>query len=286
MTLLSELYYRIGENLRYLPGQLNRSHEEESETESEYSTAERSPAPNDLNARKEIVRDMLSVFDARALPREYGRDFFDAAPSVETSSGHLFVPENLAATIFNLAMHDEIFYRHLRRELNRDFCATKFFQKLARGARVAIERLDNILRTESTGIEQSRQAIGDCAGFLREIVHQIRQNLDSRAPLGSKMVPKVSELLVGILDTVCQDHNLYMELIGAPPRLGPSPAWMSDNFVIDVLFDRPPNEWEHLVENLHTILERLLQYEAPVNYVRKLEGRMREYDDDIHDDED
>ena len=98
---LSELYGLIGERLEYLPGQLNRTRGDEAESDSDHSGTEETYPSSNPDFCKETVLDMLSVFDRKALPSEYGVDF----------------PKNASAPAFGTSCSDHIWNRHSRRKI-------------------------------------------------------------------------------------------------------------------------------------------------------------------------
>lgn len=306
---LSELYERIGERLGSLPDLLNRTRGDEAESDSDQSGTEESPASSNSFTRKEIVRDMLSVFDRKALPLEYGGDFPEHADA-SASGTELFVRGSLAATIYGVAIRDETFFRRLRKVITRDICAGSYFWKQWAKARELMSHLDGFAELgPSRPVEAGDVNVPGCARGLRLIVHQIFENRDfrtARGPLGSEVISKAAEILVEILyEVVCnrnkdifgripgepvaedyeRDHNLFMYLIGNPPHLDSSvPVAMGDDFIIDRFRDIPATEWSHLLERLTTIIDAIHEHapreERALAYAAKLENMLGEYTTD------
>lgn len=283
----------------------------ETESDSDNSETEDSNASYSSKSRKETVQDMLSVFDPHELPEEYGVTFSDDV-SASAFSERLFVPGDLAATIYGIAIRDETFYRRLRRVVTRDICAVSYFSKQRSRAREAMLRLDRFVEIGPSGAPESRDVdVPECARILRLIVHQICKDRDSRAsgdPLEAATIKKVAETLVEILnEVVCdrnkdvykditwerpvqeehrRDRNLYTYLIGDRPTSDFSaPLGMEDNFIIDQLRDLPVLQWSHLLERLTTILDHIHE-NAPeeergsMAFAEKLETMLREYTSD------
>lgn len=306
VTQISGLYDLIGQRLGSLPEQLNTTRGDDTDSDSDDSATEESYASSNSEARKETVRDMLSVFDPKALPSEYGRDFADDGPA--TACGEeLFAHRNLAATVYRLAIRDETFYRRLRRVVSRDICASSYFVKQGSRANDVMSKLDRYAEVGPPETPQSRNVdVRECARTLRLIVHQICVGRDSRASresLGAAVISKVAEILVDVLyEVVCKrnrniyenstwtqgaegherDRNLYTYLIGNPPRLDLSaPPGMRDDFIIDRLGEFPVNEWSHLVDRLVTIAdcirENCANEPASVAYATKLRQIIRRY---------
>lgn len=302
---LSELYELIGQRVEFLPDLLNRTRGAEAESDTDQSETEKISSSSTSNNRKEIVRDMLSVFDLKALPSEYGVDFPEHAPA-ETE---VFVRGSLAATIYGIAIRDEVFFRRLRKVVTRDICASAYFWKQRAHASELMAQLD---RFAEMGLSRSVEArdvnVPVCAQGLRLIVNQICENRDlrtARGPLGSEVISKLVEYLVDILEeVVCnrnrdifgrisqelseddeRDHNLFVYLIGNPPPLDSlAPAAMAEDFIIDRLRDFPATEWRHLLERLNTIIDSIHEHtpreERAIAYAAKLENILREYTTD------
>ena len=308
---LSGLYELIGQRLELLPDLLNRTRGDEAESDSDQSDIEETSASSIPYTRKEIVRDMLSVFDRKALPSEYKLDFPERAPASTSVTAELYMPENLAATIYGIAIRDDSFFRRLSKVVTRDICAGAYFRKQWTRARELMAHLD---RSAELGILESVEGrdsnVPTCARGLRRIVHQICENRDvrtARGPLRSQIISQAAEFLVDILyEVVCnrnrdifgrtsqellgedygRDHNLFQYLIGSPPRLDSSaPVAMRDDFIIDRLRDFPATEWSHLLERLTTIIDSIHEHaagqERAIAFAAKLEKMLREYTTDV-----
>lgn len=253
---------------------------------------------------------MLSVFDYKALPSEYGRDFAGDIPPT-TAGEDLFVRGSLAATVYGIAIRDETFYRRLRKVISRNICAGIYFSKQRQRAQNIMLKLDQHTQTKAPEIPESRIVnVRECARTLRLIVDQICESRDSRAsrePLGAGVISKVAEILVEILhEVVCnrnknvyenntekrgdkeheRDRNLYTYLIGNPPRFDESyPLGMRNLFIIDRLHDFPTDEWSHLLERLTTIADQIREntpddQHSSNPYLARLNDLIREYNDD------
>lgn len=270
------------------------------------NAAEAAHNPSIIDPRIQQTLDMLSVFDSIALPEEYGQDF-TPTPVYEAPQA-LFVANSLAATIYRLAVQDEVVFGRLREVITPDVCAYAHFTKLRTRARQAFTRLDQYVQNgPSDDSETELQDIPTCARSLRLLVAHICQAHDLRTssgPLSPNLVTKVAEILVEILQEVCnrnedvysgidwerdvsddepeRNRNLYTYLIDDPPPPRPStPTWMKETFVIDRLRQMPANEWRHLIERLTNILDQMREYaadeESPPAPYRKLERMIQEY---------
>lgn len=303
---LSELYEPIGERIEFLQDLLNSTRGDEAESDSDQSEPEKNTSLSISRTRKKAVRDILSVFDSKALPSEYGLDFPERAPT-STSGTEVFVRESLAATIYGIAIRDDVFFRRLRKVVTRDICAGAYFWKQWGKAKELMTQLDRFAELGlSRPVEARDVNVPACAQGLRLIIHQICKDRDRRTaegPLGPGVISKAAEFLVDILyEVVCnrntdifgrdsqelseahgRDHNLFMYLIGNPPQLDDSsaPVAMGDDFIIDRLRDFPATEWSHLLERLHTIVDSIHEHapneEHATAYAAKLDGMLREY---------
>ncbi|KAL8768114.1 MAG: hypothetical protein Q9209_005577 [Squamulea sp. 1 TL-2023] len=304
LAQISALYGLIGSQLLLLPASLSATRDETMSDTDDATEVMSSPTFSDV--RMEQVRDMLSVFDTVALPENYDPEGVSISNMNERPS--LYVPNNLTATIYRLAIRDEKVFRSLRKVITHDICANVHFSKQRVRAREAFERLDNYIENgPSIEIEESDQDIPTCGSMLRYVVNQICQIRDSRlsrGPLSATVKRRVAEILVEILQEVCnrnvdvyyrihwersvandepdRNRNLYAYLIDDPPRFGSStPNWMKETFVVDRLQQMPADEWRHLIERLTSIVDQMHEYmpeedDPPVAYT-KLERMIQDY---------
>lgn len=314
MPDISELYNRIGERIKSLPQQLNRFTGDATDSSSESSAIEESYVTRDLHSRQEIVKEILSVFDLKALPGDYGRNFQKDEVCARASE-KLYIPGNLAATIYEIAIRDDSFYRRLRKVVTRDICAKSYFSKQHLRAREVMSRLDRFVESGPSECPDVKDIdVPECAREIQLIVQQICNDRDTRAskaPLEALTSMNAAEILVDILaEVVCnrdkdvyegewerddneprRNRNLYLYLIGDPPISNASaPFGMGDDFIIDRIRSFPAMEWSHLLERLTTILDYILEKSTNENevaargsksYARKLDSILREYTEEV-----
>ena len=304
LARISALYGLIDAQLSSLPASLSATRDEIASDTDDATEAIGSPTLSD--SRKEQVRDMLSVFDTAALPEEYNPGNTSIAAGNERRN--LYVPDNLAATIYQLAVRDEKVFESLRRVITHDVCANAHFSKQRNRAREAFARLDSYIENGPAEAAQTDDHdIPRCARMLRIVVEQICEVRDSRSssgPLSAPVKRKVAEILVEILQEVCnrnedvyyrigwervmvdgepdRNRNLYAYLIDDPPRSSPTtPNWMKETFVIDRLRQMPADDWRHLIERLTSIVdqmrERMEDEEDPPLAYTKLERMIQDY---------
>ncbi|KAL8801711.1 MAG: hypothetical protein Q9200_006851 [Gallowayella weberi] len=304
VTQISALYGLIGSQLSSLPAYLSATHDEVASDMED--VAEIVNSPTFPSSRAEQMRDMLSVFDPTILPEDYGRDF--GTMSASNGRPNLYVPNNLAATIFQLGVHDESVFECLRKVITHDICASVQLSKQRARAREAFAELDSYIENgPSDGPQDEDQDVPRCANTLRYLVDQICQIRNSRSfsgPLSAGVKRRVAEVLVEILQEVCnrnedvyyridwerdvaddeldRNRNLYAYVIDDPPRLGPStPNWMKDTFVVDRLRQMPADEWRHLIERLTSIVDQIREFlpneDDPPRAYTKLERMIQDY---------
>ncbi|KAL8675314.1 MAG: hypothetical protein Q9168_000271 [Polycauliona sp. 1 TL-2023] len=267
LAQISALYGLIGSQLSSLPTLLSATRDEISSDTDDAPDAIGSFVDSDIHA--EQVRDMLSVFDTDTLPEDY--DPGHASTSASNGRQDLYVPNSLAAR-----------------------------------ARNTFAKLDNYIM-DGPLEDASNHDIPRCARTLRAVVDQICQIRDSRSssgPLSAPVKRRVAEILVEILQEVCnrnedvyyrigwerevvdgepdRNRNLYTYLIDDPPRSTPStPNWMKETFVVDRLCQTPADEWRHLIERLTSIVDqmrdRMEDEENPPLAYTKLERMIQEY---------
>ena len=252
---------------------------------------------------------MLSVFDPNILPEKYGEDFASNIPTTFTSYEDLIVLNSLPITIFGLAHHNEVFRRELRNALTRDFCAVQFFEKVATKARETFERFDRYVQF---GPRSDPRSVEGCAHALRQIVKTAAEYKDDRAPLMVSTKSKAAGILVDVLIQVCErnrdiysemtwrktavdpedagDRNLYVNLIGDPPRYEKQTTEEEEDegedlFFLDSFGTFAPEEWKHLLERLEHALDMIKRNGAPPAFVEKLEDLIEAYRESSLDDD-
>ena len=238
------------------------------------------------------IQDMLAVFDNQRLPEDF-EDLARAVPRNLSSATAAIVPGDIFASLFGLARYDKDFRRLLRRALTRDFCARHLLMKLHSRAKEAFERLDDYTQF---GPETRPQLVAHCADRVRQVVRQIGQYKDDRAPLDGPTKAKAAEILVSLLVEVCDrnkdiyghmpwhktapdpedldDRNIYVNLISDPPIYEDSLE--GQFFFLDVFSTFAPSEWMHLLDHLEVVSEQIKQYGAPVPFIERLEGLLAE----------
>ncbi|KAI4275734.1 MAG: hypothetical protein LQ337_003009 [Flavoplaca oasis] len=304
LAQISALYEVIGSQLSSLSTLLSATRDETLSDTDETTDAIGSPVFSDNRA--EQIRDMLSVFDTTTLPEDYD----PRHASIQAGNGrqNAYVPNNLAATIYQIAVRDEKVFESLRDVITHDICANIHFSKLRTRAREAFAGLDNYIENGPLGDpETGDQDIPRCARMLRYVVNQICHTRDTRSssgPLSAPLKRRVAEILVEILQEVCnrnedvyyriawerkiadgepdRNRNLYAYLIEDPPRSTSSmPSWMKETFIIDRLQQTPADEWRHLIERLTSIVdqmrERMEDEDKPPMAYTKLERMIQEY---------
>lgn len=243
----------------------------------------------EIAARKSALSDMLSVFDPKALPREYLHDLPEV--STEMPIDQLFVPGDLSATIYGLAMLDESVYYSLETVIHRDLCTRYYLIKQRRRVRQALRDLDRYAANGPTSnIEAQGMDVEECGRTLRRIGCEIWQDHESRLSKGllqpetKTMAPEVLvEMLEGVVarNRDIYGENLYVYLISEPPTTAHEE---NGDFVIDYLRNFPLQDWMH--QTMNERLDRIAQFvrqNAPhgrhrtLLYASKIEGLLNDY---------
>lgn len=265
----SDLHDAIGSRIEDIPDLLNLAWDEASE---------------DVD---ELIQDMLAVFDNDRLWHDFGDEFYDSLPeSKDLRFQELVVRGNLSVTIFALAQHDPIFRDRLRNAVTKDICADDFLTKLKRLSVTFLQRLDNYA---NQGPRFKAAFVHGCASSIRRIISEILDYRRSeRAPLSREFDKKSAELVLWLLDEVCnhnkniyrdstwreiededpeeeRDCNLFTNLISDP-----SPGYRGQFFALDYLEELPAPAWRHLLNELERLLHRLAEEEAGTRYLNKL----------------
>lgn len=243
----------------------------------------------EIAAKKSALSDMLSIFDRVKLPEEYLHDLPEI--STEMPIDQLFVPGDLSATIYGLAMLDESIYYSLEKVLHRDLCTRYYLSKQRRSAREALRDLDRYEANRPTSdIEAQVMDVEECGRTLRRISNEIWQDHESRiskGPLQPETKTMAPEVLVEMLEGVVgrnrdiYGENLYDFLINDPPT---TTHEENGDFVIDFLRNFPYQDWMHqtMNERLDRIA-RLVRQNAPhsrhrsISYASKIEALLNDY---------
>lgn len=291
LTRMTSLYNEIGEYL-LRPSffeSLSTGRAGETVSDTDEDITDNDLPTEDPDEITKTIQDMLSVFDEDDLPEDYGADFIRDLPITFESSEDTVDPDNLPATIFALARHDPIFRQHLRRALNRDFCAVQVFQKLEAKAGEVFKRYDEYAKS---GPNYDGNLVEQCARRLKWVVKKIVEYKDSRAPLSASTKSEAAGVLLKILNRVCDlnkdiyvdlpwqiarvpddedDRNLYTNLIRSPLEDDDDPE-SEACFVIDALDNLPSTEMRPLSGPLNIVLRKVQRNGASAVFLRKLEG--------------
>ena len=291
-------YNDIEANLTSLPDRLNgiQAHDEQSLVSApSYSNHEEQPRYHGLQNLQGAV-EMLSIFEQSYQVRQYSQAFARNDFASEDHVDDLLVSGNLVATIFNMAVYDEVFYRRLRWLLSKDRCAIETFKIGRSRAQRAFDRLDRVAVNGPSG-DSDPWTVPECARTLKSIVKRIRDEFESghyysnRTAVGQEATGR----LVEILDEVCQrnldiyatapggtiagvsdriqERNLYVSLIGDPPTEQDDPGLLENEcFVVDDIASFTAEEWSPYADDLQRIYRMARNQGAPPYYLEKLQG--------------
>ncbi|KAI9839076.1 MAG: hypothetical protein M1837_002253 [Sclerophora amabilis] len=244
-------------------------------------------------SRKDQIRDILSTFDSsRLLPEEYLSDVYEDVSEKSAGIVDVTSAESLETVIFRLAASDEDIFRPLRDAIDADHCALIYFAKL----RDKAAELFAHLREAQSVPDRVEQLDADrLISRIRQIVFKTRSNLEMRAPVGDEAKAKALQLLLFILDQVCDAHAAVVAARPATPhatltpsifeilickqsgpkrRASPQPSTFAEDdtghFIVDALWDLKPVAGAYIA-NLEETLEKLVEMGAPQGYVAELQ---------------
>ena len=266
----------------------------------------------DIEARRDVVCDILSSFDSAVTPSQLKQRFADqGAPELSSGVNVILVETSLEATMYRLALRDDGFYRRLQQIVPQDIRATQYYKTQYGRAQKALQALSQYAEPGPTGhLESDNGADVDvptCGRHIRSIVNEICQDRDRRislAPLPAPLLRRLAEILTKLIGQVVawdrdiynrpqrnsmrplneplRNRNLFVYLIGDPPSDPGLPNWMSDHFVIDRLRNFPSSEWRHLLELFTTIKDTIEEKDMDAlpgtyAYVARIDNMIHEY---------
>ena len=306
---LGMLYPLIGTRQTSLRQELIPVRDNDAGSDDDDSMEQPQPQSTNMSVRTEVLCDILSSFDPTLLPEEFMYHYLvRPVPMRRPHPGGTHVPGSLPATIYHIAHRDDAFRERLQQAVPKDARANQYFEKQYTRARASLQQMTRHISTSSR--EQQHTDDDDipdvalCAKTLRSIVHQMCSSRDARtagAPLGIDIVRRLAEILVRLVAQVVtldkdldplrsvkqeDEHprmtNLFLYLIGDPPKDPALPPWMNDAFVIDRLRGYPSSEWSHLLELLTTIKDGIEEKDmealpGAVEYAAKIDDMLRDY---------
>ena len=287
------MYDLIGKHLGSLHNLLNEGPDEDWGAEFEESTVGRDLA-SDRSETIQDVQDMLAIFDLKSLPDEYGDEMLEEIPRNAKSYRDLIIPGNMPVTMFGLVLRNRELRECFQKIFTKEFCAMQTYSKFERRTAEVFERLDYYTEI---GPRFSPRIVARCAIRLRQIVQQIVQYNNDRAPLKTGTMSRAAEILLKMLIGICnrdddiyenisweksepdpvdeRDRNLYYNLIGNPASTGQLPN-EEQFFFIDAFGTFPPSERKHLIGRLQETLETIKDNGAPDLFIQRFEELIEE----------
>ncbi|KZF26899.1 hypothetical protein L228DRAFT_235905 [Xylona heveae TC161] len=243
--------------------------------------------------RKRVLRDMLSVFDRNStLPEDYRQDMVDAVPDTgfdDDDDEETFVKNDFEATIFRLAIEDDVFFSRLRKLINAELCAQAYISKIQANARKSLDALDRFVTQGPAATANDRAPrlnVIQCAASLKRLVASLQNDLRARAPVTESTNSFAAKLLVWILDQVSDrnkdayarvqwarqapagenaaDRNLFLRLIAGGTD-------ESNFFILQILPDFA-DVLRDYTEQLAKVADKLRRSGAPTAFVRALDN--------------
>lgn len=241
-----------------------------------------------MTDRQDIIRDIMSAFNPSILPEDFRTDLTESTSRTRTPE-QCVVQGDLEATIFRLAIHDDIVFSSLRKAMPAGACANIYFDKILKRCRDILSQFDTYRRTGRKPSSVKRLDVRDVAESLRQEVQRIHKNLSDREPYGTE---GAAEALLTLLQDVStrnidafedirwrrvapagedeDDRNLYEQLIGSTNTTN------NKLFVLEALERLPHGILGQYQGRLNGILTKIEINRAPSIYIRKLKSLLRE----------
>ena len=179
--------------------------------------------------------------------------------------------------MFRLAVHDDNVYSSIRKAMPAGACAAIFFDKVQKQSRNLLVSFDEYRRTGLLPRGHHSLEVKDVAAELQRHVEQIRVNLLTRVPYGTK---GAAEALLALLQDISarnidafeqspwgrqpppgedeDDRNLYEQLIGQNAAAPVATATGAEgSFVLDVLESLPASVLASYISTLTDILGKV-----------------------------
>jgi hypothetical protein len=245
-------------------------------------------------SRQDKVRDIMSAFNEVTLPADFRKDLAERTTEPRTPE-QCVVQGDFEATVFRLAVHDDNVYASIRKAMPAGACAAIFFDKVQKQSRNLLIGFDEYRRTGRLPAGRKSLEVKEVAAELRHHVEQIRVNLASRVPYGTK---GAAEALLALLQDISarnidafeqspwarqpppgedeDDRNLYEQLIGQANGSSSNTETGGSFFVLDVLETLPASVLASYISNLDDILGKVEINRPPVSFVRKLKTLIHE----------
>ena len=300
---IDHLYPLIARQTKSLRTRLNTFRGGETDDESDVSevesdnTSQASTAAN-VFARQNEMCDILTSFHETMLPEDFRVANVEGVPT-SFMFDQCLVPDNLYATLYRLGMRDRYIYRTLQKLVPGNTRATRYYRKQEFRASRALQSLDRFSRD---GVLDPRTSIPECARTLREIVHEVYEDLQNRVARSSvdqRAGEQCAASLVRLVEEVVnrryrdfyegysnlprgmprRNRSIYAYLISDRPTDRRLDGWLRDLFVIERL---PQTPWIELYDRLDAIMHDIREATSDdepeaANYTGRITRLLNEY---------
>ena len=306
---IAELYPLIARQTKSLRTRLNTFRGGETDDELDTSDDEsdgESPSSSAANlfARQSELCDIITSFHDTMLPDNFRTRYAENTPDILVLENCL-VENNLYATLYRLGMRDRHFYRTLQRLVPGNTRAIKYYRKQEWRAVQSLHLLDEYSQAQTL---DPRTSVPECARTLREIVHEIYEDLRfrvSRSSIDQRAGEQCAACLVRLVEEVVnrryrdffaeytnlprtmpqRNRSIYAYLISEPPMDGRLESWLRDLFVIERL---PQTPWVELYDRLDAIMNDIRERtraDEPlaVTYADRIGRLLQDYNQNIDD---
>lgn len=239
-------------------------------------------------ARPQKVRDIMSAFETATLPEDFRLDLVDNAEQRRTPE-QCVVQGDLEATMFRLAVHDDIVFTRLCKAMPPGATAAIYFDKILERTRKLLADFDRYCATGQPPADGTNVELNHVINTLRRTATRIRANITARAPHGTG---GATEALVSLLEDISNrnkdaldgtrlagtsfagededQRNLYHQLVGNGKEDE------SETFpVLDALELLPGADLSQFSGRLRAVLHKNEVFPAPRTFLVRLSALVR-----------
>jgi hypothetical protein len=236
-------------------------------------------------SRPQKVRDIMTAFEATTLPEDFRLDLVDSTEQRRTPE-QCVVQGDIEATMFRLAVHDDIVYTRLCKAMPPGATAAIYFDKILERTRKLLAVFDRYYQTGHPPTDGSNAEVTQVVRTLRQTIARIHTNITARAPHGTRGAAKALVTLLedissrnkdalagsgrssGQTDDDEDQRNLYHQLIGKEDE--------SESFpILDALDLLSGADLHPFADRLRAVLHKNEVFPAPRPFLVRLSSLVR-----------
>lgn len=240
--------------------------------------------------RSQKVRDIMSAFKTATLPEDFRLDLVDSTSQRRTPE-QCVVQGDLEATMFRLAVHDDLVYTRLCKAMPPGATAAIYFDKILEQTRKLLIEFDRSCLTGQLPVDGTNVSLNHVLNTIHQTIVRIHANITARSPHGTSGAAKAVVTLLedisarnkdclegnrtGITNFHGEDEdqrNLYHQLIG---REDDDEDESSRSPFLDALELLSGAELNPFASRLRTLLRRNEVFPAPRSFLLRLSALVR-----------